>query len=144
MPVPQVSHRNWERIRGLCQIQMGTTEVRANELTFAERLETVIKFDYSEIDEDSYLKAWGPNGVIAEIEPEARDRAHRPEVPEELAEEVEEDSDFYSTAPTGSLAFDRQLDIILEQAEKWLEPLNCSLMPASEAQMMVNTGKEVI
>jgi hypothetical protein len=144
MPVPQVSHRNWERIRGLCQIHMGTTEVRADELTFAERLETVIQRNYSEVSEDEYLADWGPDGVVAVIDLEARDRAHRPEVPEELVEEVAEDAQFYSRAPTDSLPFDRHLDIILERAEEWLETLNSSLMAEQNAKVVQNTGKKVI
>jgi len=149
---PAVSHYNWERIRGMAQIHMGTEKVRAEELPFYQQLRKVTEMApyhemIAEIEESGPMvhAGWGDSGVLVVIRPSGRDRHHRPEVPEELVEEVEEVTGAeYPNIPVGSLAFDRQLELLLDRAEEWGDLIDCVLVNEQEGQMVGMTGREVV
>jgi hypothetical protein len=164
MAVPLVSHEHWERTRGVTQLLMGTHKVDAGSLSFARQLRQVVAGgsyrdvldEYREQQEsplrstqrggetELYHQEWGPDGVTLEITPDARDRPHRPEVPDDLVDDLDEVVlEDYPTVPVDAISFDEKLELLLEAAEEYYGELNCRLAPKElferKAQM---TGKQ--
>jgi len=145
MPVPSVSHVNWERTRGLAQFTMGTVEIDATELSFSKQLETILtsgtdwqgRLDEIENDElNSVTHKSLPVGTKVRIRPDEREREHRPEVSEDVAELlVEQVSEQYPFVPVESFGFDRQLSLLLDRVEEYYRELDCYLIKADTEQI---------
>lgn len=137
MKAPAVSHRKWERTRALAQIQMGTLDIRADELAFEDRMMMLIEPDFrgqlreiEEEDKDIYHNEWGPDGVDMTIS--LGDRVHRPEVSDDaigaLDEWVKKE---HPHIPAEKVDFDDKLGLVLDSAQEYFRKLNCRLRPAN-------------
>lgn len=142
MPQPVVSHRNWDRTRGVSQFHMGTFSVRAGELSFAEQLKMVTGYPYREeldrMDEGGLGNSewvhteFGRGGAKVPVAPGDRDRDHRPQLDEELVGAVEEScNQQYPGVPASTLHFDRQLGLVLDRAVEYFNRLDCRLVDVS-------------
>lgn len=139
--IPEVSHRNWERTKGMAQIHIGMENLKAGEFSFDGQLKKVIEYNYQDggpsivRDGEVFHQAWGPDGVAVVIEPESRDRPHRPEVSDDLAGQlVEAVQREYEGVPVEALSFDRQLGLLLDRAEEWAGRLGCKVVDEAGAK----------
>lgn len=153
MKVPEVSHRNWERARGLTQIALGTADIDAGELSFADKLETLLDDGYDdrledmEDGEDYYHVEWGEDGVQIPIDPRG-EMTHRPEVPDELAGRLDEwAAKTHPRLPVSSFDFDEKTGLLLDKAEEYYGELGCRVVEARAqeqaqrlSEIMANSG----
>lgn len=140
MPVPAVSHRNWERTRGLAQMKIGTWDIAATQFGFNKQLGMLQEGNYVEgiadvgvssaLGDSTHVhKSWGKGGVEVSVDYGGRDRAHRPEVEQEVVDELEEwVGEQYPVVPAESLDFDEQLDLFLDKVERFYSKLDCQLV----------------
>lgn len=147
MPNPRVSPYNWERLRGLAQISMGTDRVSAESVNFRDQLDVVIdregtvreqveKFESGKGDPSTYYHPDWPDGVTIEVEPSHQDRSHRPYVPGDLVEELESAVEReYPNVPVRSYDFDDLLGLYLDRRQEYFEYLGCEL---GGLQMLTN------
>jgi hypothetical protein len=153
MKAPEVSHRNWERARGLTQIALGTGDIDAGELSFADKLETLVGYDYdgaledTEPGEDYYHSEWGKNGVQIPIDPRG-EMTHRPEVPDDLVDRLDEwAAKTHPGLPVSSFDFDEKTGLLLDKAEEYYGELGCRVVEARAqeqaqrlSEIMANSG----
>ncbi len=143
MAVPHVSHDHWERTRGLAQFSMGTLRIDASKLSFQEQLASVARPEgqdpyWEDIDEmeksrKSYSHAEFDGEVVVTIEA-GGGRTHRPEVDDELVEQLQESvSREYPNVPVDGLSFDDLLELLLERAERYYELMDCELVRAQDS-----------
>jgi predicted transcriptional regulator len=149
MKAPEVSHRNWERARGLTQIALGTADIDAGELSFADKLETLLDDGYDdrledmEDGEDYYHVEWGEDGVQIPIDPRG-EMTHRPEVPDELAGRLDEwAAKTHPRLPVSSFDFDEKTGLLLDKAEEYYGELGCRVV-AVEAQEQAQRLSEIM
>ena len=97
MAVPQVSHRNWWLTQMNAQIALGNHEVDARNLSFAKCLElcggkrTDGGYRNLQYSQEGYShENWTDSGTTVAWEAEARDRPHRPTVPDAIMDSMEE------------------------------------------------------
>lgn len=144
MAIPRVSHYNWERLRGVTQIDIGTMRVDAEELSFDKRLDVVLppkdvegagmrdmvnKFKFGGMDASTYSHEDWERGVEIEVDLDGQERAHRPHVPEELVERLEAAvKREYPSVPVESYSFDDLLGLYLDRKVEYLEYLDCELV----------------
>jgi len=124
---------------------MGTVEIDATELSFSKQLETILtsgtdwqgRLDEIENDElNSVTHKSLPVGTKVRIRPDEREREHRPEVSEDVAELlVEQVSEQYPFVPVESFGFDRQLSLLLDRVEEYYRELDCYLIKADTEQI---------
>jgi hypothetical protein len=113
------------------QIALGNHEVDARNLSFAKCLElcggkrTDGGYRDMQYSEEGYShENWKDSGMTVAWEVEDRDRPHRPTVPNEIMESMEEVMETeWPTVPTESLSFDRQLSMFLKRRHEWLSAL---------------------
>lgn len=136
MPTPQVSHRNWERVEAVAKVLLGAGRLDATALSFTQQLKYVVGHALPDSDGEAvafrdslpefvnthYLAHLGTSGAVARYDPSGRDRAHRPEVPEDLfdatfrAAELEEPQLFVE-----DLSYDDALTVVLDGLVDFLE-----------------------
>ena len=138
MVIPTISHRTWERTRGLAQIAMGTDKVAAETLSFSKQLELLLEPEpgwYSErieaTEEGDFYHTGYPDGEKVQIQPDERERPHRPELSEELLERLREqvDGEYYGV-PAEALATDKLIELVLDKVEEYYAHLDCYLIEA--------------
>jgi hypothetical protein len=137
MAVPKVSHENWEKVRGLAQIEMETMQVKAGSISFAKQLEKITSrgVAFQEAIEDreteqnrAKFKAW-PDGVKIRIHPDDRDRPHRPEVDDDLVEQLDETAaELFPGVPVEELSFDDTLGLVVDELENTYKKADCHLI----------------
>lgn len=147
MANPRVSPYNWERLRGLVQIDIGTDRVEAKQMGFSKQLDVAIgdpeegntyreevnEFTFGKKDSDRYSHTYWENGVEIEIDPEHQTRPHRPYVSKELIEKLEKAvKEEYPNVPVESYSFDDLLGLYLDRKEEYLEYLDCRLVEEGE------------
>lgn len=132
--IPEVSDKEWVRVRGLATFELGAGGVGVEELSFEEQLQLLLELD-AEFVEDT-IDEFGPGamthpdwGGVRQIEtdPNPRRRAHRPEVSEDTARELEAIVDELYTGPAGSLSFDRQLELLNDKLTAFSQRYSCYL-----------------
>lgn len=140
MPNPRVSPYNWERLRGLTQIDMGTDRVDAESVNFRDQLDVVVVegrtyredvegFKSGNKDPSQFYNPDWPDGVTVEIDPNHQNRPHRPYVPDELVEKLENAVEReYPNVPVQSYDFDDLLGLYLDRRQEHLEYLGCELV----------------
>lgn len=142
MQAPAVSHRNWERTRALAQMQMGTHDIRADDLSFEDRMLMLIQMSPEESmrdrdpDVDYYHEEWGPDGVeiVAAV---TSGSTHRPEVSDDALEALDEWVEKeYPHIPVESVGFGDKLGLLLDSAQEYLNGLNCRLVPEHKKRQM--------
>jgi hypothetical protein len=147
MAVPAVSHDNWERTRALSQIAMGTLKVDSNSLSFSKQLERLLESGRAfidEIEEKKEVKQTGPvdpgklvhqqweDGITMEYSPGGRDRPHRPEVPDELVEELRKVVDeLFPGVPADEFSANKLLGLYLDEVESAYATVNCTIQKES-------------
>lgn len=134
MKAPEVSHRNWERARGLTQIALGTGDIDAGELSFADKLETLLDDGYDDALEDmedggDYCHTeWGKGGVEIPID-SSGETTHRPEVPDDLVDRLDEwAAKTHPGLPVASFDFDEKTGLLLDKAEEYYSELGCRVV----------------
>jgi hypothetical protein len=143
MPVPAVSPENWQRTTIICSFVMGTSLEMATGLSFQDQLATIIENKDSyreramEIEEDNKdsreyhyhadfdASPDNPHQIrlsITQVEP------HRPNVDSKTVQELQEAvKDEKPTVPTEKFDFDTNLGIVLDQAERYYNALQCEI-----------------
>ena len=148
MPVPAVSPYNWERTKLICHFVMGPPMSLVHELSFQEKLETILDSMDGETTESTRENEETNNdensGFIYDprfedkIDPEdpyvaggdARDRHddHRPRVDEEIVEELQRTlKDEKPKVPAEKLDFDSTLSVLLDLQERYYESKQCEM-----------------
>jgi hypothetical protein len=132
--IPEVSDKEWQRVQGLAMFELGPGGVGVEELSFEEQLQLLLEHDAGFVEET--IREYEPNkmthpewGGIRQIEtnPNPRRRAHRPEVSETTANELEEAVGQLYTGPAGSLSFDRQLELLNDKLTGFYRRFSCHL-----------------
>jgi hypothetical protein len=122
---------------------MGTLRVDASKLSFQEQLASVARPEsqdpyWEDIDEmeksrRSYTHPEFDGEVTVEIE-SGDDRMHRPEVDDELLEQLRDSvRREHPSVPVESLSFDDLLELLLERAERYYELMDCELERAQDS-----------
>ncbi|MUV91141.1 hypothetical protein GJ629_15635 [Halapricum sp. CBA1109] len=149
MAVPSVSHRNWCRLQGITQFVIGTTSVHPGELSFADQLRACV--DYADgvrhnlrnDDLGGYTHAELRTPYTFENDSTGRDRPHRPEVPEELMDDlVEALNNEYPELPVEDMDFNKQMDLLLDPLAKYYRKLDCYLSVNTSSDEDVEGDKE--
>lgn len=125
---------------------MGTREIDAADLSFADRMEMIIETEpgegLEEIDNDGdgwYHNGWGRGGVKIRIAPADRDRPHRPEVGDDALDALDEwVGRNHPNVPVESIDFDEKLTLLLDTAEEYYEALDCRLQQAAAQELGEN------
>lgn len=142
MVVPKVSHESWERVRGCCQIALGTKAVGVEEMSFADQLAYLLRANKGTLEAieevrknpQGYEHRHWEDGVEVRIRPNEREKPHRPQIPDELEEDLKtwmgED---YGAFDPDSLDFDKNLQLFLDRVETYNELLDCELVKGGEA-----------
>ena len=144
MATPRVSHYNWERLRGVAQIDVGTDRVGVEDLSFNKwldvavpddledsdpYLEKVDEFEMGEKDPAGYIHSDWKDGVEIEVDSGGRDRPHRPYIPGELVERLNQAVQReYPSVPVASYSFDDLLGLYLDRKLEYLEYLDCHVV----------------
>jgi hypothetical protein len=133
--IPEVSDKEWVRVRGLAMFELGPGGVGVEELSFEEQLQLLLEQNEAGFVEETIsdygtnegtLPAWGGYKQI-EVNPNPRRRAHRPEVSEGTARELEAIVDELYAGPVGNLSFDRQLELLNDKLVRFYRRFSCHL-----------------
>lgn len=140
MANPRVSPANWERLRALAQIDIGTDRVEAEQMGFTKQLEVVVadpesensyrdeinKFKFGGKSPEGLTHADWEEGVTVEIDPNHQRRPHRPYVPDDVVDKLKSAVKVeYPNVPVESYSFDDILGLYLDRKEAYLEYLGC-------------------
>ena len=156
MPVPAVSPENWQRTTIICSFAMGTSLEMATGLSFQDQLLTIIERGSSyreearEIEQEnrdsreySYHTDFDaspddPHQIrlrVTQVEP------HRPSVDNETVQELQKAvGREKSTVPTEKFDFDTNLGIVLDQAERYYNALQCEIVRNQTPSRGGNSG----
>lgn len=136
MPVPSVSHKNWERLRLLTQYHMGTFNVDAREMSFERQLEYLLDgpnwaAEYERINnKDGHYSLKDFRTPRKDYyNPHERDRPHRPEVSEGLDRRLTDYLKDAHSLPADSFDFEKRLDLFLDDVRKCFAAGNCLIKP---------------
>jgi len=146
MPVPAVSPYNWERTKLICHFVMGPPMSLVHELSFQQKLETILEtmggdtLELAKENEernndhsDAYRVHSDFGDKIDYDDPyvaagDARDRQddHRPRVDEKIVEELQQTlMDEKPSVPAEKLDFDSKLGVLLDIEERYFESKQC-------------------
>jgi hypothetical protein len=130
MPVPTVSPRMWKRTRALSHLAMATPQVNRDDFSFSTHVESLCgrnwKKEAEETDGDSMTHKVWENDHVERLEVPERERAHRPEIDDDLDEALTETvRDNYSAVPAEQLPFEQRLTLVVDAAEEYFEVLDC-------------------
>jgi hypothetical protein len=116
---------------------MGTHDIRADELSFEDRMMMLLEAEPEERmrdrdpDVDYHHDSWGPDGenIAAAV---GRGPTHRPEVSDDgleaLDDWVEKE---YPHIPVESVDFEDKLGLLLDSMQEYLKGLNCQIVPST-------------
>jgi hypothetical protein len=159
MPVPAISHENWEKTKAVAQFAMGSEKVTPEELSFLKQVETIVTLpsdvdDTEEVEEietyqglTDYLRESTSEYVITNTGGHGhrhgdldtpyyypvhydRNRPHRPQLSERVADGLETQvRKEWPTTPVETLSTDRQLDLLLDRAVPFFKEIGCYIAP---------------
>jgi hypothetical protein len=164
MPVPAISHENWEKTKAVSQFAMGSEKVTPEDISFSKQVETIVTLP-SSVSEPEELKKIETYQKLTDYLHEStseyplrskrghgqrhgdldtpyyypvhydRDRPHRPQLSERVADGLENQVEKeWPTTPVSTLATDRQLDLLLDRAVEFFKEIGCYIAPQNKAK----------
>jgi len=145
MPVPAVSPRNWQRTMVICHFVMGTPISVVSELSFQDRLETILNYEknFSERARENEQQNGGRDSQYkthADFQATqrnpykkritvTREKPHRPNIDDTVIDRLHAAvKDEKSSVPVEKLDFDDNLGIFLDAAERYYNSLQCKIV----------------
>jgi len=163
MPVPAISHENWEKTKAVSQFAMGSEKVTPEDISFSKQVETIITLPSDADDPEELKKIETFRGLTNYLHESTsdypmkstdghglrhrdldtpyyfrvaydRDRPHRPQLSSRVADGLENQVEKeWPTTPVEALSTDRQLDLLLDRAVEFFKEIGCYIAPQNKA-----------
>jgi hypothetical protein len=118
---------------------LGTFDIDAGQLSFEDKVEMLIEAEPAagvkrmEEEQGQWNHTEWPDGVTVAIYPYERERHHRPEVSDEVLDELDEWVQMvYPNIPVDSVDFEDKLGLLIDSAEEYYGILDCTLVVGTD------------